>query len=215
MITNNVINKKPVDSDSSDDEDNDQIRQFLEATDQTLLTNDMFSNDCSARTEKATDEGVSSIATPGAHPVQERPKSERYLNDDKGEDSSFNDLQISKQMQLHIWGKLSAIIESQVKFRKPEKLPNEAEEEKPINKVKLVSDAKCYVIDDIPEEPVHQKMPIIKRRRVDAEPDDEPCWGAIAVSGESILDGKDMECWGSQRARDRRKESRLLEIIKS
>lgn len=215
MITNNVINKKPVDSDSSDDEDNDQIRQFLEATDQTLLTNDMFSNGCSARTEKATEESVSSIATPGANPVQERPKSERYLNDDKGEDSSFNDLQISKQMQLHIWGKLSAIIESQVKFRKPEKLPNEAEEEKPINKVKLVSDAKCYVIDDIPEEPVHQKKPIIKRRRVDAEPDDEPCWGAIAVSGESILEGKDMKCWGSQHARDRRKESRLLEIIKS
>lgn len=216
MITNNIINKKPVDSDSSDDEDNAQIRQFLEATDQTLLTNDMFSNDCSARTQKATeDESVSSIATPGANRVQERPKSERYLNDDKGEDSSFNDLQISKQMQLHIWRKLSAIIESQVKFCKPEKLPDGAEKEKPINKVKLFTDAKCYVIDDIPEEPIHQKKPIIKRRRVDAEPDDEPCWGAIAVSGESILDGKDMECWGSQRARDRRKESRLLEIIKS
>lgn len=215
MITNN-INKKPVDSDSSDDEDNAQIRQFLEATDQTLLTNDMFSNDCSARTQKATeDESVSSIATPGANRVQERPKSERYLNEDKGEDSSFNDLQISKQMQLHIWRKLSAIIESQVKFCKPEKLPGGAEKEKPINKVKLFTDAKCYVIDDIPEEPIHQKKPIIKRRRVDAEPDDEPCWGAIAVSGESILDGKDMECWGSQRARDRRKESRLLEIIKS
>lgn len=219
MITNKVINKKPVDSDSSDDEDNDQIRQFLEATDQTLLTNDMFSNKSKDETEKATSESVSSIATPDANPVQERPKSERSINDDKGEESSFNDFQISKQMQTHIWGKLSAIIECQVKFHKLEKLPNglpkRAEEDKPINKVKLVSDTDCYVIDDIPEEVVPQKKPIIKRRCVDAEPDDTPCWSAIAVSGESILRGKDMECWGSQHARDKRKESRLMEIIKS
>lgn len=216
MITSKNKNKR-VDSDSSDDEDNEQIRQFLEATDQTLLTNDMFRNESKTEIEKATDANASNAAPAAAevNPVQERPKSERYLNDDKGEDSSFNDLQITKQMQTHIWGKLSAIIESQVKFHKPNGSPNKAEEEKPVNKVKLVSDAKCYVVDDIPEEIVQQKKPVIKRRRVDAEPDEEPCWAAIAVSGESILEGKDMECWGSKRARDRRKESRLIEIIKS
>lgn len=215
MITSKNKNKR-VDSDSSDDEDNDQIRQFLEATDQTLLTNDMFCNKSKAEIQKPTDANTSNAApAPAAYPVQERPKSERYLNDDKGEDSSFNDLQITKHMQLHIWGKLSAIIESQVKFHKPNGPPTESKEEKPINKVKLVSDAKCYVVDDIPEEIVQQKKPVIKKRRVDAEPDDEPCWAAIAVSGESILGGKDMECWGSQHVRNRRKESRLIQIIKS
>lgn len=215
MITSKNKNKR-VDSDSSDDDDNDQIRQLLEATDQTLLTNDMFRNESKAEIQKPTDANASNGApAPAAKQVQETPKSERYLNDDKGEDSLFNDLQITKHMQLHIWGKLSAIIESQVKFYKPKGSPTESEEEKPINKVKLVSDAKCYVVDDIPEEIVQQKRPAIKKRRVDAEPDDEPCWAAIAVSGESILAGKDMECWGSQHVRDRRKESKLIEIIKS
>ncbi|KAH8396332.1 hypothetical protein KR222_008643, partial [Zaprionus bogoriensis] len=199
---------KPFDSASdSDDSDNEaQLRQFLEATDQTLLSNDMFQQVRQSEAAAATKEQTAPAAAAAAvvAPAQERPKSERYLNDDQETGAAYNDLQISPHMQTHIWGKLSAIIASQIQFHKPEQLQpeqQEKQEREPVNRVRLVSDAKCYLIDDIPEQLGPRKKPTIKRRRVDAEPDDAPCWEAIAVSGESLLRGQDMACWGSQRPR--------------
>ncbi|XP_017085246.1 uncharacterized protein LOC108117369 [Drosophila eugracilis] len=183
-------------TDDSDSEDDAQMRQFLEATDSTLLTNDMFQEQPKAKTEK-----VAEIEQPVTTRKQEKttPKSERYVEE---QDAPISDLQITKEMQAHIWSRLSGIIQEQIEFIEEE--TKSVKKQKPsVDKVKLVSNADCYLIADLVEEgpPGPKNKPIIKRR---IPKEDQSCpedLNSVVVTGESILEGKDMIAWTQKKPR--------------
>lgn len=149
---------KSRDSDS-DSEDDAQMRQFLEAADTTLLTNAMYQSQPKEEAhEVANEEQPVATRKDEAQPV----KSERYVED---QDAPASDLQISQEMQTHIWRRLSGIIQEQIEFSLD--VPNGVGKQKPPpDKVKLVSNADCYLIADLvvegPAGP--KKKPNIRRR---------------------------------------------------
>ncbi|XP_064556256.1 uncharacterized protein LOC135440822 [Drosophila montana] len=183
---------KEIDTDS-DEEDDAQMRLFLEAADHTLLTNDMFK--------------TSSIkAPPAAAPAKDLPKSERFLAEQSAVPAS--DLQVSPEMQTHLWQKLSTIIQNQIEYCATEQPSHSAppEEKTPwYSRVKLVANADCYVVDDIEPELVPQQKPTIRRRQLVGEEQDKTSTTAalasVAVSGDAILKGKDVLSWAPRRYR--------------
>lgn len=76
-------------------------------------------------------------------------ESQRYLDTNNEDVFTLGYLQITDEMSSQLWDKISALIESQVKFCKPKKqLPEDMEEEKPfISQVKLLADANVYISD--------------------------------------------------------------------
>ncbi|EDW04400.1 GH23268 [Drosophila grimshawi] len=182
----------------SDDDDDLQMRMLLEAADPTLLTNDMFKKP-KTQTQPSTTIQLDSTEMGTARKM---PKTERYL--DEQSVAAASDLQVSNEMQTHIWGKLSAIIQNQIEFCEPKQQIHCESQEKQLtwtNQVKLVANADCYIVDTIEEEALPRKKPTIKRRLPDEE---KPLTravavAAVAVSGESILNGKDMKYWAETR----------------
>ncbi|EDW66192.1 uncharacterized protein [Drosophila virilis] len=184
---------KVIDTDS-DEEDDAQMRLFLEAADHTLLTNDMFK--------------TSSIkASPAAAPAKDLSKSERFLAEQDAGPAS--DLQVSPEMQTHLWQKLSTIIQNQIEYcatEQPSKSgPLDEKKTAWYSRVKLVADADCYVVDDIEPELIPQRKPTIRRRQLEGEELDKPTTSAalasVAVSGDSILNGQDVLNWAPRRCR--------------
>ncbi|XP_030569474.1 uncharacterized protein LOC115768898 [Drosophila novamexicana] len=190
LTTNSKL--KEIDTDS-DEEDDAQMRLFLEAADHTLLTNDMFK--------------TSPIkASPAAASAKDLPKSERFLAEQGAVPAS--DLQVSPEMQTHLWQKLSTIIQNQIEYCATE-LPSKSG---PLDgktawysRVKLVANADCYVVDDIEPELMPQRKPTIRRRQLEEEELDKPTTTAalasVAVSGDSILNGQDVLNWAPRRCR--------------
>lgn len=183
------------DSDS-DSEDDAQMRQFLEAADTTLLTNAMF------QSETKAPEGEEEPVAIRKKNVPPPAKSERYLEE---QEAPASDLQITKEMQTHIWSRLSGIIQGQIEFCQSKEKPKHQEKAEE-GGVRLVSNADCYLSADLvvegPAGPT--KKPTIKRRVVDE--DDDPCppettLQAVAVSGESILEGRDLLAWAEKKHR--------------
>ncbi|KAH8250490.1 hypothetical protein KR038_007278 [Drosophila bunnanda] len=199
-MTEKSKSRRTASDSDSDSEDDAQMRQFLEAADTTLLTNAMFQSD--------TKEGK------GKEPAKDGPqappaKSERYLEE---QDAPASDLQITKEMQTHIWSRLSGIIQSQIEFSHNNELPKHREmktEEEEESGVRLVSNADCYLIADLvvegPAGP--SKKPTIKRRVVDEDNDPSgpetttTVLQAVAVSGESVLEGRDVLTWAEKKQR--------------
>ncbi|XP_016981635.1 uncharacterized protein LOC108046457 [Drosophila rhopaloa] len=188
---------KPRSSDSdSDSEDDAQMRQFLEAADTTLLTNAMFQG------QPKTDPGeVAKKEQPVTTRILDRPtvRSERHLEE---QEAPARDLQITQEMQTHIWSRLSGIIQDQIEFSLDE--PNLLKEQKPPpDKVKLVSNADCYLIADLVEEgpPGPKKKPKIKRRTAEEDQSSPEALNSVVVTGESILDGKDLLAWAQKKPR--------------
>ncbi|KAH8238545.1 hypothetical protein KR032_009258 [Drosophila birchii] len=195
-MTEKSQTRRTSDSDS-DSEDDAQLRQFMEAADTTLLTNAMFQSDAKGDGRKV--------------PIKDVPpaKSERYLEE---QDAPASDLQITKEMQTHIWSRLSGIIQSQIEFcqnKEKSKHHEEAKEEANAG-VRLVSNADCYLIADLvvegPAGP--SKKPTIKRRAVDEDTDpagpettQRDLLQSVAVSGESVLEGKDTLDWAERKQR--------------
>lgn len=184
-------NKKAIETDS-DEEDEAQMRLFLQAADHTLLTNDMY------KTQLATTTTSSVEAPSVALPTPDLPKSERYLADQDAAPAS--DLQISKEMQTHLWGKLSAIIQNQIEYCVSEQPVNRSQEKEKgwVSQVRLVANADCYVVDDIELTAGPQKKPNIKRRLLEGDENQAITAAALAsvvVDGDSILSGRDMESW--------------------
>ncbi|XP_020805036.1 uncharacterized protein LOC110181584 [Drosophila serrata] len=198
-MTEKSKTKRTASDSDSDSEDDAQVRQFLEAADTTLLTNAMFQSD----TKEG--DGKESIKEAAQAPPA---KSERYLEE---QDAPASDLQITKEMQTHIWSRLSGIIQSQIEFCHNNEKPKHQEKtnEHEESGVRLVSNADCYLIADLvvegPAGP--SKKPIIKRRVIDE--DNEPSrpetttalLQAVAVSGESVLEGKDVLAWAEKKQR--------------
>ncbi|KAM8718374.1 hypothetical protein ACLKA7_000186 [Drosophila subpalustris] len=187
------------DTDSDSDEENEaQMRQFLEAADPTLLTNAMFQTQQQLSLSKEIP--LPAVASQQQQ-QQELPRSERYL--DPEQKTSADDLQISEHMQTHIWRKLSAIIQNQIEFCEPQtqQMMGE-EEEKAISQVKLVANADCFISNEIRPEKLPQKKATIKRRQLELEQPDRSTLSSIAVSGEFILNGQDMKCWAQRQSRN-------------
>ncbi|XP_037724228.1 uncharacterized protein LOC119556255 [Drosophila subpulchrella] len=179
---------KPESSDS-DSEDDAQMRQFLEAADTTLLTNAMFQK---SKEERPMATEISKQDGPSA-------KSERYVED---QEAPASDLQITQEMQTHIWSRLSGIIREQIEFSLDE--PNCAGKQKPPpDKVRLMSNADCYLIADLMVEgpPGPKKKPSIKRRAPKEDQSSPEALGSVAVSGASILEGKDLLAWAQKKPR--------------
>ncbi|EDV46531.1 uncharacterized protein LOC6550166 [Drosophila erecta] len=186
---------KSRDSDS-ESEDDAQMRQFLEAADTTLLTNAMFQSQPKAEVrEAANEEQPVTTKKNNAPPV----KSERYVED---QDAPASDLQISLEMQTHIWKRLSGIIQEQIEFSLD--APNCVGKQKPPpDKVKLVSNADCYLIADLVEEgpPGPKKKPTIRRRTPKEEQCATEALNSVVVTGKSILEGRDLLAWAQKRTR--------------
>lgn len=94
-------------------------------------------------------------------PPEELPKSDRYL--DLIDDNAFD---LGETLKAQLWNKLSAFIESQIKFRKPKQQSAEAVKVKRINKVRLFAGSECYVDKKKFSEkecPVEAKLPIKSR----------------------------------------------------
>lgn len=183
----------------SDTEEYAKLRLFMEATDHTLLRNDMY--------KKELTTANSAVAPAVASPPQALPKSERYLADQDVAPAS--DLQISKEMQTHLWGKLSAIIQSQVEYCEKSDQPangllDEEKENGWFSRVKLLSNADCYVVDDIEPKAGPQKRPTIKRRLLEDDEEQaktDATLAAVVVDGDSILSGRDMQSWVPRKSR--------------
>ncbi|XP_030382307.1 uncharacterized protein LOC115629860 [Scaptodrosophila lebanonensis] len=196
--------------DSDGDEDNILVQQFLEAADHTLLTNAMY------QTPKTHIKEL-----PMAAKKQVPLKSERYLDDDDGNDATTNDLQISEQMQTHIWHKLSAVIQHQVEFCLPKSPVGQLEKRAttfPLtSELKLLSNADCFIntntVEITPQE--LQKKITIKKRLLKGEfltaSDTELPLASVAVSGDAILEGRDMLCWAKRPTR----QNKLFEYVAS
>nr|XP_016939230.1 uncharacterized protein LOC108016867 [Drosophila suzukii] len=180
--------RKPESSDS-DSEDDAQMRQFLEAADTTLLTNAMFQN---SKEERPMANEISKQDRPPA-------KSERYVED---QEAPASDLQITQEMQTHIWSRLSGIIREQIEWSLDK--PNcEGKQKPPPDKVRLMSNADCYLIADLVVEgpPGPKKKPSIKRRTPKEDQSSPEAQGSVAVSGASILEGKDLLAWAQKKPR--------------
>ncbi|KAH8387106.1 hypothetical protein KR093_004653, partial [Drosophila rubida] len=181
------------DSDS-DEEDAAQMLQFLEAADHTLLHNDMFQSSCSKLAET---KHVSAL-TAGVASSHEKPKSERYLDE---QSASGADLQITEHMQAHIWKKLGNIIEKQIEYFEPKAISSQEKSIICPNNVRLLFGANCFIEFETLEEKLPTKKPKTKLRRLqEAPPTTHAELALIAVSGKSILEGHDMQNW-SQRKR--------------
>ncbi|KAH8420501.1 hypothetical protein KR009_011007 [Drosophila setifemur] len=189
--------KKPKDSDSdSDSEDDAQMRQFLEAADTTLLTNAMFQGNSKATDTKEEQHVVSKSAEPAP------AKSERYLEE---QELHSNDLHVTREMQTHVWNRLSGVIQGQIEFCDPKPHPPQQLDSFP-DRVKLVANADCFLSADVVVEgpPGPQRRPTIKRRTPKEEqspPEQQLDLSAIVVSGESILEGKDLLFWAEKKPR--------------
>jgi len=165
------------------------MRQFLEAADTTLLTNAMFQN---SKEERPMANEISKQDRPPA-------KSERYVED---QEAPASDLQITQEMQTHIWSRLSGIIREQIEWSLDK--PNCAGKQKPPpDKVRLMSNADCYLIADLVVEgpPGPKKKPSIKRRTPKEDQSSPEAQGSVAVSGASILEGKDLHTWAQKKPR--------------
>ncbi|XP_022210450.2 uncharacterized protein LOC111066279 [Drosophila obscura] len=189
------------DADSDSDDDDAQMRQFMEAADHTLLTNAMFQRGATATDPKP----AQATAIQGPPP----PKSERHLDEQGAGAGTASDLHITEEMQTHIWGKLSSIIQDQIEFceqKSADKLQKE-EEESCHDQVRLVSNADCYLsaVNVDTEPPGPKKKPTIKRRTMSEDKSSTAAktvaLAAVAISGESIMEGKDTLEWAKSKPR--------------
>ncbi|EDV34174.1 uncharacterized protein Dana_GF21172 [Drosophila ananassae] len=191
----------PVRGDSdSDSEDDAQLRRLREAADTSLLTNSMFQEQSQPAKQSERDNQPREITNRQQDPVS--AKSERYLEE---QEPATCDLKVTQEMQRHIWSRLSNIIQQQIEFCEEEKRPLGNKKSVP-DRVKLVSTADCYLSADVviegPQGP--QKKPNIMKRLL---PEDESSkehnanLRLISVSGESVLDGKDLRFWAPKKIR--------------
>lgn len=191
----------PVRSDSdSDSEDDAQMRRLREAADTSLLTNSMFQEQSQPAEHSERDNQPRQIASRHQDPVP--VKSERFLEE---QEPATSDLKVTQEMQKHIWSRLSNIIQQQIEFCEEEKRPL-GNQKSVLDRVKLVSTADCYLSADVviegPQGP--RKKPIIMKRLL---PEDESSkehnanLSSISVSGEWVLDGKDLQFWAVKKKR--------------
>lgn len=111
--------------------------------------------------------------------VSKSLKSKRFLDTENEDVFTFGYLQINGEMRSQLWDKVSAFIDTQVKFRKPkEPLPEKMEVVKPfISQVKLLADADTYLEDG--ELPGQRRVPYWNKSRYIRA---ESCYGERAIS---------------------------------
>ncbi|XP_036319340.1 uncharacterized protein LOC118733854 [Rhagoletis pomonella] len=186
-------------SSDSDDGDDEQMRQFLEAADSTLLTNAMFrgSEDCS-HVKESLDKKVDVFIC-----EQKAPRSNRYLVEE--EVKSDADFITTEAVRKHIAKKLSELIMSRVEFCDFQTLNIAQKPWK--SRVTILADAGCYVksYEEFEfESKGPTKKPVIKKRRID-DPNQaakqEDLFKEAAVTSKDILSGQLITGWASKRLR--------------
>lgn len=147
---------------SSSESEDENLKLFAESVDTSVFNNKLYDNN---KNENSSNEDQN-------EEVKEEQKSQRYLDLDE-EKVLKSDLNISQHMQEFIYKKLSKIIEDKVEFvekSKKKRLKDEVE----VNNLKLLSDSeetvKFYSTPDFIE---NRKKVEIKRRKIDAEIDDD------------------------------------------
>lgn len=171
-------------SDSSEDEDLSRFREVID-TSFTKLINESRSQ-------------IKDIAN-----SQEKPKSERYLE----EASHYNDVKVPEQMQKQIWSKVSAIIQENVVFVDAN-LDKGPKKRKIKGGVKLFKGSdgflSCAEVKDTYTENHNiesKKLNLNRQKKVNAMDDIliEDKIAATVLTGDYILSKEDTKCWKSRR----------------
>lgn len=182
-------------SSDSDDGDDEQMRQFLEAADSTLFTNTMFQ-----QTEK---QNTMILDTEKLHQLvleQKGPKTNRYLLEDNLEANV--DFIATESTQKFLGKKLSELIAKNFEFfniETPSKIQKTSR-----NRVTLLAGTDCYVKPYEEFEFETQgptQRPTIKRRKVDGEENEyssEELFNLASVTAEDITSGKLISGWASK-----------------
>ncbi|XP_012159272.1 uncharacterized protein LOC101456404 [Ceratitis capitata] len=188
-------------SSDSDDGNDEQMRQFLEAADTTLLTNTMYQMPL---VEHSVEENITESLEKVEEIVIERKeqKSNRYLLEESAKDTA--EFIATDAVKKHVAKKLSEIIARNVeffnvdtptKFQKPGK-----------SRITLIAGADCYVksyeeFEYETEGPT--KRPVIKRRKIDAEETETPqeLIASAAVSVEDVTSGRLTAGWQPRKER--------------
>ncbi|XP_054730465.1 uncharacterized protein LOC129239158 [Anastrepha obliqua] len=197
------MQRKPNDSTSSDsdDEDNEQMRQFLEAADTTLLTNAMFQPSLEERgpiKENLTDNVADTASEQKVLP------SNRYLLEEEGKTDA--DFITTEAVKKHIGKKLSELIANSVEFGDLE-TPTSVQKTRK-SRVILFTGAGCYVkpYEEFEfESNGPTKRPVIKRKKLDdheKKEKQEDLYDMASVSAEDILSGKLTAGWAPKRERN-------------
>lgn len=134
--------------------------------------------------------------------IQEKPKSERYLE----ESSHYNDVKVPEQMQKQIWSKVSTIIQKNTVYIDVE---TKTRKRKIKGGVKLFKHSdgflSCEEVQDTYTENhnmMSKKINNKKRRQIDAEDqeiDENDKITAAVTSGEYVLSKEETKCWKSRR----------------
>ncbi|XP_067637182.1 uncharacterized protein [Eurosta solidaginis] len=180
-----MVNASSSDSDDGNDE---QIRQILEAADASLLTDAMYQKSApdNCKNEKAKIDNILDVVG-----EQNVPRSNRYLLDFDMPDTDFITTEAVKK---HIAKKLTLTIGNTIEFCAFDQPTVKHKTSR--NRVKLLSDANTFVkpYEEFEfETKGPTKKPIIKRRKIDEQEEkgaNEDLFHLVAVTAEDIMAGK-------------------------
>uniref|UniRef100_A0A1I8NDX5 Protein CUSTOS n=1 Tax=Musca domestica TaxID=7370 RepID=A0A1I8NDX5_MUSDO len=181
---------------SSDSEDEEQMKMFLEASDTTFLNNDMFKD----KTEKETkdDSAANESIT---KKEEDKPKSQRYLADE--EDATGTDFNLPESMQKHMAKKFHDILKQTYEFCEVNNAIGE-KKSKAKSRVRLLNGFEDYVkpYEEFEYETKGPtRKPEIKRRCIENNSPDDECLKQLAISGNDILSGKETKSWAKKKER--------------
>ncbi|XP_073831661.1 uncharacterized protein [Musca autumnalis] len=179
---------------SSDSEDDERMKMFLEASDTTLLNNDMFKDKSS---EKETNGNSGTTIT-----VEDKPKSQRYLLED--EENMGTDFNLPESMQKHMAKKFNDILKETYEFCQVNDDEISARKSKVKSRVRLLNGFDDYVkpYEEFEYETKGpSRKPEIKRRCIEDGTVGEDCLNHIAVDGADILSGKEIKSWAKKKER--------------
>ncbi|XP_075155268.1 uncharacterized protein LOC142228664 [Haematobia irritans] len=181
---------------SSDSDDEEQVRKFLEASDTTLLHNGMF---------KDKHEEDNELNNKVACEKLDHLKSQRYVAiEDEAGGTDFN---LPASMQKHMAKKLSEMLEKTYYFCDIEER-SDGKKIRIKSRVRLLKDYEDYVkpYEEFEYETKGpEKKPVIKRRCVD-----KPCdscaptqfqLDAIAIDGNDIIAANETKYWAVKKER--------------
>ncbi|XP_061391648.1 uncharacterized protein LOC133327088 [Musca vetustissima] len=185
---------------SSDSEDEEQMKMFLEASDTTLLNNDMFKGKVEEETNDNKNVGINVVIT---KKEEDKPKSQRYLVDE--EDTTGTDFNLPESMQKHLAKKFNDILKEKYEFCEVVQEESNKKKTKTKSRVRLLNGFEDYVkpYEEFEYETKGpDRKPEIKRRIIEnTNADDEECLKQIAIDGNDILSGKEMKCWAKKKER--------------
>lgn len=208
---------------STDDSDDDEatMKMLREATDQTLLTNDMFTDQISSTTKTNNGTGPRNASSSvkqtlaSLSSVSGGRRSQRYLDTDERLE---NDMQITESMQNFMHKKLNQLLEQRIEFVEIEEDqpaaatsaagddPSKADENVDVSVVRLFRDSEPIVLCDTTanyeasSNHRRQKKAYIKKRRLPEEMDTDIDKAAKMQASLCTLDDINTEINGWKKA---------------